>query len=190
MASGKDSKTDSKPVARVVHATQSPSATDVSRWADHYFTRTKEIVGRFGDRRVTYAVFMRRPVIFAPKLMIDWLQRIAGERDTVFDILPNYEEGQWVGAGEPLMYITGSMYHLVDLETLYLQKLGAACVAANNAFTMCVELPEVAFLAMDARHSTGIEMAEMMAYAASVGSRAARDQVGAKGFIGNATEAA
>tara|TARA_R110000772_G_scaffold95429_3_gene193736 strand:- start:218 stop:1078 length:861 start_codon:yes stop_codon:yes gene_type:complete len=81
------------------------------------------------------------------------------------------------------------MYHLVDLETLYLQKLGAACVAANNAFTMCVELPDVAFLAMDARHAAGIEMAEIMAYAAAVGSRAARDQVGAKGFIGNATEA-
>ena len=41
----------------------------------------------------------------------------------------------------------------------------------------------------DARHCAGTEMAEIMAYAAAVGSRAARDQVGAKGFIGNATEA-
>tara|TARA_R110000787_G_scaffold221535_1_gene330234 strand:+ start:43027 stop:44217 length:1191 start_codon:yes stop_codon:yes gene_type:complete len=174
---------------RVVHATQAPSAADVGRWTDHYFTRTKEIVGRYGDKTVTYAVFMRRPVIFAPRMMMDWLSRIAQERDVTFDIRPNYDEGQWVGAGEPLLYITGSMYHLVDLETLYLQKLGAACVAANNAFTMCVELPDVAFLAMDARHAAGIEMAEIMAYAAAVGSRAARDQVGAKGFIGNATEA-
>ena len=174
---------------RVVHATQAPSAADVGRWTDHYFTRTKEIVGRFGDKTVTYAVFMRRPVIFAPRMMLDWLARIAQERGVTFGIHPNYDEGQWVGAGEPLLYITGSMYHLVDLETLYLQKLGAACVAANNAFTMCVELPDVAFLAMDARHAAGIEMAEIMAYAASVGSRAARDQVGAKGFIGNATEA-
>ena len=174
---------------RVVHATQAPSAADVGRWTDHYFTRTKEIVGRFGDKTVTYAVFMRRPVIFAPRMMMDWLNRISQERDVTFDIRPNYDEGQWVGAGEPLLYITGSMYHLVDLETLYLQKLGAACVAANNAFTMCVELPDVAFLAMDARHAAGIEMAEIMAYAASVGSKAAREQVGAKGFIGNATEA-
>lgn len=174
---------------RVVHATQAPSAADVGRWTDHYFIRTKEIVGRFGDKTVTYAVFMRRPVIFAPRMMMDWLSRISQERDVTFDIRPNYDEGQWVGAGEPLLYITGSMYHLVDLETLYLQKLGAACVAANNAFTMCVELPDVAFLAMDARHSAGIEMAEIMAYAASVGSKAAREQVGAKGFIGNATEA-
>ena len=132
---------------------------------------------------------MRRPVIFAPRMMMDWLNRISQERDVTFDIRPNYDEGQWVGAGEPLLYITGSMYHLVDLETLYLQKLGAACVAANNAFTMCVELPDVAFLAMDARHAAGIEMAEIMAYAASVGSKAAREQVGARGFIGNATEA-
>ena len=72
------------------------------------------------------------------------------------------------------MYISGSLYHLVDLETLLLQKLGPACVAAYNAYAMCVDLPKVAFLAMDARHCAGAEMAEMMAYAASVGSAAAQ----------------
>jgi nicotinate phosphoribosyltransferase len=87
------------------------------------------------------------------------------------------------------MYITGSLVHLVDLETLLLQKLGPACVAAFNAFTMCADLPQVAFLAMDARHCAGLEMAEIMAYAASVGSARAQRKVGAKGFIGNATEA-
>src|SRR5436190_2134069 len=46
-----------------------------------------------------------------------------------------------------------------------------------------------AFLAMDARHCAGLEMAEIMAYAASVGSARAKRKVGAKGFIGNATEA-
>jgi nicotinate phosphoribosyltransferase len=40
---------------------------------------------------------------------------------------------------------------------------------------------------MDARHCAGAEMQEMMAYAASVGSEAARRE-GAKGFIGNATD--
>jgi nicotinate phosphoribosyltransferase len=94
-----------------------------------------------------------------------------------------------VGAGEPLVYVTGSFYHLVDLETLYLQKLGAACVAAYNAFTMCVDLPKVAFLAMDARHCAGTEMEELMAYAAAVGSQSAKAQAGAKGFIGNANDA-
>ena len=85
--------------------------------------------------------------------------------------------------------ITGSFLHLVDLETIFLQKLGPACVAAFNAFTMCADLPKVAFLAMDARHCAGLEMAEMMAYAASVGSARAKRKVGAMGFVGNATEA-
>ena len=169
--------------------TGAPSEDHIRRWTDHYFLKTKKTVERFGDKRVTYAVFMRRPVIFAPRLMVAWLEGAARGRAIEFDIELNYDEGQWAGAGEPLAYITGPLSKLVDLETLYLQKLGAACVAANNAFTMCVELPGVQFLAMDVRHCAGTEMAEMMAYAASVGSAAAVKQVGAKGFIGNATDA-
>jgi nicotinate phosphoribosyltransferase len=53
---------------------------------------------------------------------------------------------------------------------------------------MCIELPKVAFLAMEARHCAGAEMQEMMAYAAAVGSRAAQKE-GACGFIGNANDA-
>lgn len=166
-----------------------PSIDGISEWTDCYFVKTRETIGRFGDTSVTYAVFMRRPVMFAPKLAVDWLNGVAAGRGVPFDIELNYEEGEWVGAGEPLMYITGSFYHLVDLETLYLQKLGAPCVAAYNAFTMCTDLPDVAFLAFDARHCAGIEMEEMMAYAAAVGSRAAREQSGAKGFVGNANDA-
>src|SRR3546814_1706999 len=63
-----------------------------------------------------------------------------------------------------------------------LQKLGPSCVAAYNAYTMCADLPKVAFLAMDARHCAGTEMAELMAYAASVGSERARRKDGAVGF--------
>lgn len=166
-----------------------PPATGIGDWTDTYFKRTKEAVGRFGDRRVTYAVFMRRPVISAPRLAIDWLHAMARDRGTEFSVDLNYSEGKWVGAGEPMMYITGSFYHLVDLETLLLMKLGPACVAAWNAFTMCADLPKVAFLAMDARHCAGTEMAEIMAYAAAVGSDRAKRKVGAKGFIGNATDA-
>ncbi len=162
---------------------------EVAAWADHYFLKTRRTVERFGECDVTYAVFMRRPVVFAPKHMLDFLERAGRARGFAIGIELNYQEGQWVGAGEPLLYLSGPLSKLVELETLYLQKLGAACVAAHNAFTMCVELPDVAFLAMDARHCAGVEMADMMAYAASVGSRAARDQVGAKGFIGNATGA-
>ena len=166
-----------------------PEADDVERWTDRYFVKTKETIARFGDKTVTYAVFMRRPVIFTPRLMVGWLEEVSAAREVTFQIDLNYREGEWVGAGEPLMYIIGSFYHLVDLETLYLQKLGAACVAAYNAFTMCMDLPHVGFLAMDARHCAGLEMEEMMAYAASVGSDAAKQQADVKGFIGNANDA-
>ncbi len=154
---------------------------------DSYFNRTKAIVARFGDCRVTYAVFLRRPVISAPKLAVDFLHDVARRRGTAFDIAVMHEEGQWVGAGDPLLYLTGSFLHLTDLETILLQKLGPACVAAHNAYQMCVELPGTAFLAMEARHCAGAEMQEMMAYAAAVGSRAAKAE-GARGFIGNAND--
>ncbi len=167
----------------------SPGPDDISRYTDRYFVKSRAAVERFGDVTVTYAVFMRRPVIFTPRLAVDWLQGIASARNTKFTIDLKHPEGAWVGAGEPLMYISGSFRHLVDLETIYLQKIGPACVAAYNAYTMCVDLPKAAFLAMDARHCAGQEMAEMMAYAASVGSAAAKRDAGAIGFIGNATDA-
>ena len=65
----------------------SSSENDVVRqWTDNYFLKTRTIVERFGDIQVTYAVFMRRPVIFAPKLSVDWLQKVARERDVEFQI--------------------------------------------------------------------------------------------------------
>lgn len=166
-----------------------PASPQIADWSDQYFLKTKATVEKFGDCTVTYAVFMRRPVVSAPRLALDWLQKIARERDTEFKIDLVYDEGRWVGAGEPIMYITGSFVHLADLETLLLMKLGPACVAAFNAFTMCADLPKIAFLAMDARHCAGLEMAEIMAYAASVGSDRARRKVNAVGFVGNATQA-
>ncbi|MEC9345031.1 MAG: nicotinate phosphoribosyltransferase [Pseudomonadota bacterium] len=166
-----------------------PLEAAIASRTDHYFRRTRAIVERFGDNRVTYAVFMRRPVLFSPRLAVDWLRQVAAARGTDFDIRPCHAEGDWVGAGDPLIYLSGSLRHLVDLETLYLQKLGAACVAAYNAYSMCADLPYAGFLAMDARHCTGPDMAEMMAYAASVGSAAARREKGAVGFVGNATDA-
>jgi nicotinate phosphoribosyltransferase len=166
-----------------------PHEAGIARWTDRYFLKTKEIVGRFGDVQVCYAVFMRRPVIFTPRLMLRWLEAVMTARGAALKVEQNYDEGDWVGAGEPLLYLTGSFYHLVDLETLLLQKLGAACVAAYNAYTMCMDLPKVAFLAMDARHCAGVEMEEMMAYAAAVGSAAARREAGVTGFIGNANDA-
>ena len=166
-----------------------PTVDEIPRWTDHYFLRSKTVVERFGDKTVTYAVFMRRPVIATTKLAVDWLNAVAASRNTRFAIELRYPEGAWVGAGEPLLYIAGSLRHLIDLETIYLQKIGPACVAAYNAYTMCVDLPKVAFIAMDARHCAGTEMAEMMAYAASVGSLAAKRDAEAVGFVANATDA-
>ncbi|MFQ5959739.1 MAG: nicotinate phosphoribosyltransferase, partial [Alphaproteobacteria bacterium] len=175
--------------ARPRRAETGASDEQIAIHTDHYFKKTKQVVARFGDTRVTYSVFVRRPVCFAPRLMVEWLEKVAAARGAAFDIELNYEEGEWVGAGEPLLYLTGSMVDLVDLETLYLQKLGPPCVAAYNAYSMCAALPKVAFLAMDARHCAGDEMAELMAYAASVGSVKAKKERGAVGFIGNSTDA-
>ncbi|HEX4185495.1 MAG TPA: nicotinate phosphoribosyltransferase [Stellaceae bacterium] len=156
---------------------------------DSYFLKTKAIVGRFGDRPATYAVFMRRPVICTPRLALEFLETQAAARGTRFATELNHPEGAWVGAGEPILHVTGSLFHLVDLETVLLQRLGPPCVAAYNAYAMCAELPKVAFLAMDARHCAGAEMAEMMAYAAAVGSRHAQREAGAIGFVGCAADA-
>ncbi|MEK9832831.1 MAG: nicotinate phosphoribosyltransferase, partial [Rhodospirillaceae bacterium] len=102
-----------------------PRVDEISSLTDTYFNKTRAIVGKFGDTHVTYAVFMRRPVIAAPRLALEWLEAVAAARGASFDIDLRFEEGRWVGAGEPLMYISGSFHDLVDLETLYLQKLGA-----------------------------------------------------------------
>jgi len=164
------------------------SAIDVSAWTDKYFSNTRAIIEHFGDTEVTYAFFLRRPVLCATRLATQWIQAQAVSRGISVTIETTHEEGEWVGAGEPLFYLSGSFVHLVELETIILQKLGSVCVAAYNAYEMCQTLPHVSFLAMDARHCAGTEMAEMMAYGASVGSRVAQ-QAGALGFVGNATDA-
>jgi nicotinate phosphoribosyltransferase len=169
--------------------TQNQDDAALAARTDSYFVKTKAIVGRFGDREATYALFMRRPVICTPRLATEFLEATAAARGTRFTIESNYAEGDLVGAGEPMMYVTGPLYHLVDLETVLLQKLGPPCVAAYNAYAMCADLPKVAFMAMDARHCAGAEMAEMMAYAAAVGSAHAQRVAGAVGFVGCATDA-
>src|SRR3954451_22139697 len=159
-----------------------PSENDPSARTDSYFLKTKAIVGRFGDCAATYAVFMRRPVISEPRFAVEFLEIMAAARGASFDIEINHRKGPGGGAGEPILYITGPLYHLVDLETVLLQKLGPTCVAAYNASAMCADVPQGAFLAMDARHCAVTEMSELMAYAASVGSAHAPRVAGAVGF--------
>ncbi len=162
-------------------------AADIAARTDSYFNRTRKIVETFGDKRVTYAIFLRRPVICAPRLMLNWLNMVAALRGAEIEVDLIYREGDWVGAGEPIVYLTGSLAQMSDLETILLQKIGPASVAAHNAYQMALSLPEVAFLAMEARHCAGAEMQDMMSYAAAVGGDAAKKE-GAKGFIGNAND--
>ena len=170
-------------------APKGPSSEQQPQLTDSYFNLTKQIVLDNGDAMVTYAIFMRRPVTLAPRLATDWLMEMGRQRGEEFAIDWLHKEGAWVGAGEPLFYVSGKFSALVDLETIFLQRLGAACVAAYNAYQMCVELPQVSFLAMDARHCAGSEMADLMAYGASVGSNKAQLKTGAVGFIGCAADA-
>ena len=53
---------------------------DIELRTDHYFKLTKRIVEQHGDINVTYAVFMRRPVIYGPKLAIDWIRSVVSSR--------------------------------------------------------------------------------------------------------------
>ena len=162
----------------------------ISQMTDSYFWRTRSIVEHCGDVNVTYVMFLRRPVLYAPQIMIDWLTQVAQRRGSTFYIASPFNEGDRVGGGEPLLSITGSLAVLVELETLCLQKLGAPCVAAYNAEIMATFMPKTAFIAMDARHTTGVEMMQMMGYAAGVGSRSAQKRAGAIGFIGSSTNIA
>ena len=68
-------------------------AADIAGRTDVYFNRTREVVARFGDQLVTYAVFLRRPVIAAPRLMLDWLRAVAEARGTTFELDAKYPEG-------------------------------------------------------------------------------------------------
>ena len=166
-----------------------PSPDRQPALTDTYFKHTRQIVTAHGDCVVEYAVFMRRPVTYAGRLAVAWLQSMCAHRKADVTIDEPHAEGAWVGSGEVLCFLRGSLSALADLETIFLQRLGASCVAAYNAYNMCVELPGVAFLAMDARHCAGSDMAELMAYGASVGSRKATAKTGAIGFVGSSTDA-
>ena len=60
-----------------------PAPDELPSLTDKYFLKTREVVRQFGDCEVTYAVIMRRPVVFTPKLAVDWLLEMAAARDGV-----------------------------------------------------------------------------------------------------------
>src|SRR5207237_7272867 len=105
----------------------------VAAQTDSYFLKTKAIVGHFGDRPATYAAFMRRPVVCAPRFAIEFLEKMAAERGQKFDIELSHSAAGWVGAGDPILYVAGALHDLVELAPVLPQKLGPACVAASTA---------------------------------------------------------
>ena len=157
---------------------------------DKYFTKSRQIIEKFGDRPVTYGVFMRRGVICAVNPAIDVLRRhypVVDGSAPELKITRLYEEGAFVPDQKPLFTYTGSFAALVELETLILQRVGMPCVAAYNAYKMAMNLKKTTFIDMHARHATGDDMSLLAAYGASVGSRMAK-LAGAVGFTGSSQD--
>ena len=67
-----------------------PDNEEIELYTDHYFNRTKQVIGKFGDCKVTYAIFMRRPVVFAPRLALQWLEETGRERNTKVEVDQRY----------------------------------------------------------------------------------------------------
>ena len=124
----------------------------IKSYTDNYFLKSKQIIKKYGDVDVSYAVFIRRPGIIALKLAIDWIKSVAKDRKIKIKTITPFKEGEYFGAGEPILYIKGSFQNIVDLETLFLQKIGPACIAAANAYQMCIDLPKTSFIAMSCIH--------------------------------------
>lgn len=161
------------------------AAGPLSAQTDKYFTNTSKVVAAHGDAEVTFAVFMRRRVVAALEPCIRLVNHFVPDAK----IKRFVAEGEVVPSEHKLMEITGSMQKLSEIETLLLQKTGFPCVAANNAYEMCLAIPSASFMDMHARHGSGAEMNILAAYGAKVGSDAARAADPAvKGFIGSSQD--
>lgn len=167
-------------------------AEQIKRGTDKYFTKSRKVGECLQDLNGStvceWAVFIRQPGIFAPAIMTSWLHQAAKATGVKAEIDLLYNEGDMVGAGDPMFILRGGFPELVELETHYLQKIGKPCVAAYNAFKMAGAMPNTAFLDMSARHTSGPQETELMSYGATVGSLAARHRHAAKGFIGTSTD--
>lgn len=161
------------------------AAGAVSAQTDKYFTNTARIVAAHGDARVTYALFMRRRVIAALEPAIRLLRRLVPEAE----VKRFFADGELVPSEVKMLEITGPMSRLSELETLILQKVGLPCVAANNAYEMCLAMPGSTFMDMHARHGTGADMNYLGAYGAAIGSEAARAKdERVRGFVGSSQD--
>lgn len=148
---------------------------------DKYFLKTANSVPE--KMRVRYGVFLRYDSMCAVKPAIDFILKHVPEAE----ITMHYEEGTIVPAEKCIFSFAGNLKKLCVLETQLLMPVGIACRSAYNAYTQCIECPEIAFLDMHARHACGIEMMMYAAYGCAVGSKEAKRR-GAKGFIGTSVD--
>jgi nicotinate phosphoribosyltransferase len=176
-----------KPVDFKAEAAKRDRSDYVRARTDKYFSKSREIIEAFGDRQVTYGVFMRRGVICSVNPALELLRDLYPEQASPLKITRQYEEGAFVPDQKPMFAYSGSFAALVELETLILRRVGVACVSAYNAFKMATDMPKVSFIDMHARHSSGDDMSELAAYGASVGSRIAKLS-GAIGFVASSQD--
>src|ERR1039458_1835786 len=107
-----------KPLDLKVETERRERADYVLSRTDKYFTKSRQIVEKFGDKTVTYGVFLRRGTVCAVNPALEILREYYS-RDTVpLKITRLYEEGAFVPDQKPIFTYTGSFAALVDLETL------------------------------------------------------------------------
>lgn len=164
------------------------NAKYVNNRTDKYFTKSQQIVEKFGDVEVAYGVFMRRDVLAALNPAIEFLTGFYPKSNPIpLQITRLFEEGAFVPDQKPMLAYSGSYAALGPMETLLLREIGVPCVSAINAYQMCTALPAAGFLDMHARHSPGDDMSALAAYGASVGSKQAKMQA-AVGFVGTSQD--
>lgn len=155
----------------------------VAQRTDKYFAKSRKIIEHFGERNVEYGVFQRRDIVVATQPAVDLIKEYCPEAE----VIQHFEEGTVIPPRTKVLTVKGPFSKLVELETLWLQRLGFAQTCAYNAYRMSLTLPNIPFLDMHGRHATGDDMVKAAAYGAAVGSRTARLQ-GAKGFIGTSND--
>jgi nicotinate phosphoribosyltransferase len=183
----KDERNRDAPMNKPVESLPADKREYLLRRTDKYFTKSRQIIEKFGDRTVTYGVFLRRGVICAVNPAIDVLRQYYSAQAEPLRITRLYEEGAFAPDQKPLFTYAGSFAALVELETLILQRVGVACVCAYNAYKMAMNLKKVGLIDMHARHATGDDLSLLAAYGASVGSRMAKLN-GAIGFVGSSQD--
>src|SRR3979409_440758 len=76
-ASGRAARAGSPPTREAAMAADpvAPKPANLAARTDSYFLKSKAIVGHFGDREASYAVFMRRPALCGVRFLRKYGER-------------------------------------------------------------------------------------------------------------------